>query len=70
MKKNKDIKSLNILFIISFLILVSSFVVGMVLLCHQNSYCAICFAGTFSSLVLCTSILNECKETEDEKNNS
>ena len=67
MKRNKDIKSLNILFIISFLILVSSFVVGMVLLCHQNSYCAICFAGTFSSLVLCTSILNECKEIEKDK---
>lgn len=67
MKKNKDIKSLNILFIISFLILVASLIVGMVLLCHQNSYCAICFAGTFSSLVLCTSILTECKEIEDDK---
>ena len=68
MKKNKDIKSLNILFIISFLILVASLIVGMVLLCHQNSYCTICLAGTFSSLVLCTSILNECKEIEDDKN--
>lgn len=67
MKKNKDIKSLNILFIISFLILVASLIVGMVLLCHQNSYCAICFAGTFSSLVLCTSILTEWKEIEDDK---
>lgn len=70
MKKNKDIKSLNILFIISFLILVTSLIVGTILLCHQNSYCAICFAGTFSSLVLCTSILNECKEvdkSEEEK---
>ena len=67
MKKNKDIKSLNILFIISFLILVTSLIVGAILLCHQNSYCAICFAGTFSSLVLCTSILNECKEIEKEK---
>lgn len=66
MKKNKSIKSLNILFVISFLILVSSLIVGMILLCHQNSYCAICFAGTFSSLVLCTSVLNECKEIEKE----
>ena len=51
-------------------ILVTSLIVGTILLCHQNSYCAICFAGTFSSLVLCTSILNECKEvdkSEEEK---
>lgn len=68
MKKVKKIKTFNIIFGISAIILITSIIAGAIFLINKNGYAAICFAGTFCSLILCTISLKELDKIEAPEN--
>lgn len=68
MKKSTKNKILNITFLVSVFLLITSLIIGIILLLNKNVYATICFVGAFCSLILCIITIKQSEKIESYKN--